>query len=666
MGCGVAIVERSATATNQPKHTCNKTAPSNFLANVKLIQNRIKQQNPGPSRLDGRMLDSIKQLGAGLQDLSDQALSSRFGELRHHHQSESNRSQDSRLVEAFALINESLRRTVSMSAYDVQFLAGLAMARGAIAEMQTGEGKSLTCAFPVVAHALNGKGVHVATVNAYLAERDFEFLKPALELIGLTAGISESGADPEAKRAAYSQDVTFATGYELGFDFLRDQIAMRQQGADRLGSKLRRDLFGDSNQLAVTSQRGFAAAIIDEIDSVFIDEATTPLVLSSGQLGTTVEETVYRNATLVAESLEMDEHFSIDESKKALSLTEAGFELAHELSQDNSNHQLLRPWRLYVESALRAKHVMIRDINYVVRDDKVEIVDEYTGRIFADRNWRDGLHQAVEAKENVPITEERKTIARISRQRYFQRYDVLCGMTGTADGHQSELMECYRLPIVIIPRRKKLARIELPTRYFKSEENKINAIVADVQQRNKTAQPVLIGTRTIDQSLRLSAQLHSQNVDHQVLNGVQDEDESVLIAGAGADGAVTVATNMAGRGTDIKPDPAALEAGGLHVIGFERNSSIRIDRQLLGRAGRQGDPGSGQFFVSAEDDIVVRHDRGLTKSLRRISSADGVASKDFDRRVRRIQQVAEKVGYQSRREVMREELWLDKVKKAAG
>ncbi|MCL4139822.1 UNVERIFIED_CONTAM: hypothetical protein GTU68_062100 [Idotea baltica] len=536
-----------------------------------------------------------------------------------------------------------------MAAYDVQVSAGLAMAQGAIAEMQTGEGKTLTTMFPIVAFALFGRGVHVATVNAYLAERDYEFLLPALELLGINAGLSKSGASTEEKKQAYACDVTFSTGYELGFDFLRDQIV------------------SDANP---KMQRGFAAAIIDEVDSVFIDEATTPLVLSAGALGSQINPEVYTIAMAIAKRLIKDRHFTIDTSQKSLALTTAGVTQSHQIRDNLDAHAnrlgLLRPWQLYVESALRAQHVMIRDINYVVRDDCIEIVDEYTGRIFSDRNWRDGLHQAVEAKENVAITEERKTIARISRQRYFQRYSMLCGMTGTADGHQSEFKQCYRLPVAIIPRRKQSKRLDLPTRYFSSVDNKLTAIANNVAARHGKGQPVLIGTRTIDQSLMISARLDAQGTKHQVLNGIQDQDEAKLIASAGSAGTVTVATNMAGRGTDIKPDKAAIASGGLHVIGFERNSSARIDRQLLGRAGRQGDPGSGQFFVSAEDDIVTRFDPKLAKHLQRIKLQDGTTSQGFDQRITKIQKAAEKVSWRSRQDVMKEELWLDKVKKAAG
>jgi preprotein translocase subunit SecA len=308
---------------------------------------------------------------------------------------------------------------------------------------------------------------------------------------------------------------------------------------------------------------------------------------------------------------------------------------------------------------------MMRDINYVVRDGKVEIVDEYTGRIFSDRNWRDGLHQAVEAKEGVPITEEKRTLARISRQRYFQRYEMLCGMTGTVSGHQQEFLSCYRMPIVVIPVRNESQRNELPPRYFSSENAKIEAIITDVKKRNRNGQPVLVGTRTIEQSIRLSQRLSDERVQHEVLNGVQDASEATLVSTAGWHGRVTVATNMAGRGTDIKPNQAALESGGLHVIGLERNHSRRIDRQLLGRAGRQGDPGSGQFFISADDEIIHLYDPGLSVILSRLDRhQEGQPNRCFDQRIRKIQDLAERKSYQSRCHVMKEELWLDNIKKA--
>ncbi|MEM7784866.1 MAG: helicase-related protein, partial [Planctomycetota bacterium] len=401
----------------------------------------------------------------------------------------------------------------------------------------------------------------------------------------------------------------------------------------------------------------------------------------------------YQKAAETAGSLIQDEDYVVDIIEKTIFLTKAGSEKIYrqfesprqtnssyrslrdinqeldrvqKLSQDCQNEPtLLRPWHEYVESALRANHIMTKDVHYVVRDDRIEIVDEYTGRIFSDRNWRDGLHQAVEVKECVKVTDEKRTIGRISRQRYFQRYDLLCGMTGTIVGHEREMLTAYDLPIVVIPLKKKSQRTELATRYFSCQQSKNDAIELDVASRQKKGQPVLIGTRTIEQTIMLAKCLTKQGIHHDVLNGVQDKAESELISRAGRSGSVVIATNMAGRGTDIKLDERALAAGGLHVIGYERNRSKRIDLQLLGRAGRQGDPGSGQFFVSATDEIVTRYDRSFQKTLARLKGRlDGATNRNFDNRVRRIQQKAERESREQRDSVMREELWLDEVRKA--
>lgn len=656
------------------------------------------------------MLAGVSRNSKKLDSVSDQQLRAMIVSLREQ-TSSGNCSPDSDaiLMQSLALAKQSLIRTSGMKAYDVQVLAGIAMSRGAIAEMQTGEGKTLTSTFPIVAHAIGAKGVHVATVNSYLAQRDFEFVSPALKLLGISVGMSNDADPAEKKREAYQCDVTFATGYELGFDFLRDQIALMSRGPERLGAALRRELSSKSDPRSFASQRSHALAIVDEIDSVLIDEAITPLVLSSGSLGRNVNDRDYKRAKEIAATLELDKDFVVDEQAKSLFLTQTGAFKVHEdlnercLTEDAGDQwlelgrthafagrnrtafdmmaaldkadelakagleagTLLRPWIQYIESALRAEHIMKRDINYIVRDGKVEIVDEYTGRIFSDRNWRDGLHQAVEAKENVEVTQEKRTLARISRQRYFQRYDLLCGMTGTVSGHQTEMLSCYQLPIVVIPLRKKSKRRELPTRYFSTNQDKVAAVVLDVARRHQAGQPVLIGTRTIEQTLHLSECLSDKGHVHQVLNGVQDADEASLISLAGVGGSITVATNMAGRGTDIKPNESAVSAGGLHVIGFERNRSQRIDRQLLGRAGRQGDPGSGQFFVSADDEIIQRFDAALVKTLSRLSrSHNGKPNRSFDRRIVRIQNSAEKESLDQRKSVMREELWLDEVKKA--
>lgn len=661
-------VKLSVSIAEQPA-IHSSLEPMNFL----IRQNQNASHGTGAASL----IPSVYRYVDTFKSIRDDELAVRFGSLQSKHLQSAQpfEFETELLAETVALGVEAIRRTHQMLAYDVQLQGGFSMINGAVAEMQTGEGKTLTTMFPIVAFCLAGQGVHVATVNQYLTERDCEFLRPALEMLGISVGISASGSPADEKRAAYSCDVTFATGYELGFDFLRDQITRRDRPKHRLGANVLNKLLGDSSEENPSIQRGFPAAIIDEVDSVLIDEAITPLVLSAGVMGGSDNAAAYLAAKQTAEKLESERDYQVDTTQKSLTLTAVGNQAIHQFRDllfrqtgIAGASQLLRPWRLYVEAALRAQHLMIRDIHYVLNEGSIEIVDEYTGRIFSDRNWRDGLHQAVEAKEDVPISEERKTIAKISRQRFFQRYQMLCGMTGTADGHQHEFRKFYELPIDITPPRKTNRRVELPTRYFSTEQAKLDAVVASAAERSTQGQPVLIATRTIQQSKRIADSLTEKGCLHQVVNGVQDQDEATVISQAGASGTITVATNMAGRGTDIKPDEQAIDAGGLHVIGFDRNSSGRIDRQLLGRAGRQGNPGSGQFFVSAEDELLVRFDPYAVRKILRLCGADpnGSESKWLDRRIIQLQQKAEQINFKRRLEAMREELWLDEVKKVAG
>ena len=554
------------------------------------------------------------------------------------------------------MARQAIQRSLHVTPYEVQILAGIAMARGAIAQMDTGEGKTISGVFPAVVHGLRGRGVHVATVNRYLAERDYRQLSDVFSRLGLSTGLSRDGEDASKKRAAYDCDITFATGYELGFDFLRDRIALSAYRNERLGNRLQRQLFSPQGTQPAVTQRNLDVAIIDEVDSVLIDEATTPLVLSSvaavsGNDSTGAASDVHHQARGVALALEIEQHFEICALTKALHLTPEGARKVYALFSHSSTSGLLRPVLQYVESALRAEHVMQRDVHYVIVDDKIEIVDEYTGRIFSDRNWRDGLHQAVEAKEGVPVTPERCTIARISRQRYFQKYEMLCGMTGTASGHETEWRNVYDLSIVVIPPRVAPQRLVKPTVVVLTLEEKLRRMIAETGDCHQRGQPVLIGTRTIEQSRMVSDGLTASSVPHQVLNGVQDEAEADVIARCGMAGAVTVATNLAGRGTDIKPDAEAIKAGGLHVIGFERSSSARIDRQLLGRAGRQGQPGSGRFFLCTEDELVQRFGESLE-----VNEID-------ERMIQSIQAKAERQSLQARRDVMRIEQWMDNIRK---
>lgn len=631
-----------------------------------------------------------------------------------------NNSRSRELIEVAALTFEACRRVTGFEPYEVQVQAGIVLSHGGIAEMATGEGKTLATLFPAVYHAVCGRPVHVATVNPYLAERDYRLLAPAIELLGFSAGFAAEGCDPSEKRSAYESHVTFATGYELGFDFLRDQLALRQNRRQKLGSRLQRQLDGKSADLATPIQRRHGVAIIDEVDSVLIDEATMPLILSAPPSQShDVCVATYAAAHACAESLTVDRDFILDESKQVIDLTQEGMEAVNrywkstvgcetrqgppatettkstrtgrsryqlhtllepedqlgirsrEVSTDDaavqkSSHsvRLKRPWARYVQSALRAQHLLHRDQHYVVSNDRVLIVDEFTGRLFEDRNWRDGLHQAVEFNEGVTLTAESHSLAKISRQSYFQRYALLCGMTGTAQSCRTEFRQLYGLQVSPIPLRLASHRTELPCRYFRSLEDQIAAIVTDTVNRHFQSQPVLIGTRTIRRSHLLAEQFSTHGIQFQLLNGVQDEQEACIVAAAGKAGAVTVATNLAGRGTDIPLCSAACAAGGLHVIGCERNFSSRIDRQLLGRAGRQGQPGSGQFFVGPDDELLKRYHPSFARKLSCSKIPEVTPRKSMHQEVDKAQAAAEEAALRARRESQRQSLWIDGMREA--
>jgi preprotein translocase subunit SecA len=612
-----------------------------------------------PRRSDRFLVRRVNAYAAELTTASDRQLADRTSQLRELVSQGAEVTQTEIAVPALALVKEAARRTLGTRPYDVQLLAGVVLASGAAAEMQTGEGKTLTTALPAMLHALRGEGVHVATVNRYLAGRDFEQLRPLYERLGLTVGLSADGASPAEKRAAYACDITYATGYEFGFDYLRDEIVRRDQAYRPPGRELRDALRGGRSAATDTVQRGHALAIIDEIDSVLIDEATTPLILSGPAADRPAAKQPYLLAAKMAEQLQAGRDFLIEPQSRRLRLTQAGADAVQNGRQ--VPRELVRPWQIYLEQALRAKHLFQRNVHYVVCDGEVRIVDEYTGRIFSERTWRDGLHQAVEAKEGVAVSAEQRSLARIARQRYFQMYQRLCGMTGTIVGHERELHSVYRLPLVVIPLRKPSQRRELPTRYFADAESKWNAIVAEISDCHGRGQPVLVGTRTIANSILLADMLQSAGLTGQVLNGVQDRDEADLVAQAGQIGAITIATNMAGRGTDIRPSTAALQAGGLYVIAAERHDSQRIDRQLIGRTARQGDPGRCRFYVSADDDLIQRFDPALAAKMRQLARSDGELPADFADAVAALQRKAERENYDLRCRLMRQELWLNEV-----
>ena len=472
--------------------------------------------------------------------------------------------------------------------------------------------------------------------------------------------------DPlSAKRSAYACDVVYATGYELGFDYLRDQLQLINMPRPRLGERQLELLRNRPNRQPPPVQPHRGCAIIDEIDSVLIDEACLPLVLSD--IGTAADRrAACIEARRLAASLQAGEHFLLDPQARSIALTRAGGQLVYEHYTSRLRFPLDRPWAEYIERALAAEHLFERDVDYVVQDGHVLLVDEFTGRIFAQRTWRDGLHQAVEAKEELLTSSELRTAARISRQRFFRLYETLCGMTGTAAGSRREFRRHFGLAVSQIPLRKPSRRETLPPRFFADIDAKDRAVVAETLALHGRGRPVLIGARTIRNSQRLATRLAEQGVPLEVLNGTQDREEAEIIARAGFRGAVTIATNMAGRGTDIVLGPGVADLGGLHVIGLECHEAGRIDRQLLGRGGRQGDPGSGRFFISADDPLLVRYAPRLSRRMQRMPSREGELDVDLWRDVLVAQRTAEAAAFTARQRMLAHDRWIDELVQMLG
>jgi preprotein translocase subunit SecA len=503
--------------------------------------------------------------------------------------------------EAFALVRAAAERTLSMRHFDVQLVGGWALLQGMIAEMDTGEGKTLTATLAAATAALAGHAVHVITVNEYLADRDARQLRPLYESLGLTVGCVVHGLDPEARRAAYRCDITYCSNKEIAFDYLRDRVALG--GRPRpLAQRIAALAGGDGGQRLLL--RGLGFAIIDEADSVLIDEARTPLILSS-PVDASKEETLYREALRLARQLAPAD-FRVENAQ--IELTAAGAERLRALAQPLGGiWSGPRRSARFVCQALAALELYERDKHYLVRDGKVQIIDEYTGRLMPDRSWEQGLHQLIEIKEDCEVTGRRETLARISYQRFFRRYLHLAGMTGTAAEVADEMWAVYRLRVATIPTNRAVRRRRLPDQVFGRAEDKWSATVAAIRERHAAGQPVLVGTRSVAASEHLAALLDAAGLPYRLLNARQDGEEAEIVARAGEPGCITVATNMAGRGTDIKLASGVTARGGLHVICTERHDSGRIDRQLFGRCGRQGDPGSYQAILAAEDDLAVTH-----------------------------------------------------------
>ncbi len=521
----------------------------------------------------------INALEESIQALDDAALAAKTVEFRQR--LEKGESLDALLPEAFAVVREAGRRTLGERHYDVQLLGGIVLHQGKIAEMKTGEGKTLTSTLPVYLNALTGKGVHVVTVNDYLAARDSEWMARVYNSLGMSCGKIIHDMDDADRREAYAADITYGTNNEFGFDYLRDN--MKFERAD-------------------FCQRGFNFAIVDEVDSILIDEARTPLIISGPS---EISTEMYREVDAVMPHFVRDEHYSVDEKARQVSLNEEGIALGEELLKVENLYDPANIEKLHhLNQSLKAHVLFKKDVDYIVHNGQVVIVDEFTGRTMEGRRFSDGLHQALEAKEKVKIEQENQTLASITFQNYFRMYDKLAGMTGTADTEAAEFQKIYNLGVSVLPTNMPMVRDDYADVIYKNQAAKYRAIIKEIKEMHKAGRPVLVGTISIDISEKISRMLKKEKIAHEVLNAKHHQREAEIIAGAGQLGKVTIATNMAGRGTDIKLGDGVREVGGLHILGTSRHESRRIDNQLRGRAGRQGDPGSSRFFLSLEDDLL--------------------------------------------------------------
>lgn len=562
---------------------------------------------------------------------------------------------DKLLPEAFGLTTIAIRRLFGYQLFDVQLAAGIVMHFGGLVELATGEGKTLCAVSPAFVNALLGKGVHVTTVNDYLAKRDADEMGPVYNMLGLTVGCIQQKMEDADRIAAYKCDVTYGTAAEFGFDFLRDRLKLRG-GQASVAPFWTPWVSGASARPDPRVQRELYYAIVDEADSIFIDEARTPLIIANPTRDATPEEqVVYKWADSVAASMKHGEHFKLDIKKDKIELTEAGKQMARYANPPTGQHaQATDKLHEQLEKSLQARYRFRKDQHYMISDKgKIVIIDEGTGRPMPDRHWRDGLHQAVEAKEGVQITMASEHAAQVTFQNFYRIYKKLAGMSGTLMPNFYELHKVYRRWTTRIPTNRPVIRKNLPDIVFPTEAKKFEAVVKQVQAMVEIGRPVLIGTRTVDKSEKLSKLLHQAGIEHEVLNARQDQREAEIVAQAGQPGRVTVATNMAGRGTDIKLGEGVGAKGGLHVIGLERHEAERIDRQLIGRAGRQGDKGSGQFFLSLEDQLLEGLGVRKQEELAKLGRSGAVRPWNMFRRLfRKAQRRIERKHYKQRLDLM--------------
>ncbi|MCD6190976.1 MAG: preprotein translocase subunit SecA [Sulfurimonas sp.] len=577
-------------------------------------------------------VNKINELESKYEALSDDELKASFLELKNSVLSEEKTLTDV-LEDSFAITREASKRVLNMRHFDVQLIGGIVLHEGRIAEMKTGEGKTLVATLAIVLNAMAGKGVHLVTVNDYLATRDATEMGVLYNFLGFSVGsILEDNHDAEAKKAAYECDITYGTNNEFGFDYLRDNMSY------------------SAEQMA---QRSHNFVIVDEVDSILIDEARTPLIIS-GPTNRSMQD--YSDANSIAMKLVKDEHFTVDEKDKVVLITEEGITKAEELFKvENlySAENASLPHAL--DQALKANYLFEKDVDYVVNSGEVVIVDEFTGRLSEGRRFSEGLHQALEAKENVEVKEETQTLADITFQNYFRMYDKLAGMTGTAETEASEFAQIYNLDVVSIPTNIPITRADLNDLIYKTEEEKFSAVIDTIKKLSKTGQPVLIGTASIEKSEELHEVLKKQKIAHTVLNAKNHEQEGEIIKSAGAKGAVTIATNMAGRGVDIKVNDEVKALGGLYIVGTERHENRRIDNQLRGRSGRQGDAGTTQFYLSLEDNLLRIFGSDKIKSImERLGVEDGeyIESKMVTRAVEKAQKKVENMHYEGRKQIV--------------
>lgn len=579
-----------------------------------------------------------RTLAQSMRPWSDGQLAEHTDRLRHFSRDE-DADRDRLLILAGAGVLEAIRRTLKLDLFDVQLQAGIVVSCDAVAEMQTGEGKTLSVVLPAYVKALPARGVHIATPNQYLAERDHGQLRGVFRLLGMTTGQLIDGASPADTRAAYQADVTYGPGHAFGFDYLRDQLTLSGSSGDDagLGSATLRRVRGRSPESRLL-QRGLFASIVDEIDHVLIDDAVSPLLLCGSGNEQAADAEVHQEAFELAATLVEATHFRIDSTGAAVTLSEVGFDRVYEHEAMAVHQHLVRPWHEYVVLALRASHLLRRDVHYVVRDGEIQIIDASTGRIFEDRTWSEGLQQAVQAFSAVTVTSESLPLARITRQRFYRYYRTLGGMTGTATGCEKEFASVYGLPVLPIPSRLPTKREMLAEHVSVTREEKLAAIVEETDALHRSGRAVLIGTLSIEESHSVADLLRQRGLSFRLLNGVQDADEASIVAQAGGPDAITVATNLAGRGTDITLDASVARAGGLHVIVTQKHSLARVDRQLIGRCARCGDPGSARVFVSAEDNLAARHAPWLSRAISRLGSNGGRPVPSLRRRLSRVQQ----------------------------